>query len=132
MKPLRLFAAIGLITSALVTGCADQPKLGKVTGTVSYKGQPLKDGTITFVPADGRPATGKIVDGQITNVTCYETNDGVPLGQHTVLVQSPPPGDDMYKPVKSLIPERYSSLKSDLKAEIIAGENVLKLELTDK
>ena len=123
MKHLLPFAVVGLMSLLLLTGCADKPKLGQVTGTVTYKGEPVKEGTITFVPADGRAATGKIVDGKITDVTCFEANDGVPVGSQTVLIHSPSPSDDMYKPIKSLIPARYGTLQSDLKADIVAGEN---------
>lgn len=124
MKHLQPFVALGLSSLLLLSGCSRGPTLGKVSGTVTYKGQPLKEGTITFIPADGRSATGKIVDGKITDVTCFETNDGVPVGSNKVLIQAIVPGADMYAPVKSLIPDRYGSLeKSDLKAEISAGEN---------
>ena len=114
-----------------LSGCSDKPKLAQVTGNVTYKGQPVKQGSITFVPAEGRPATGKIVDGKITEITCYELNDGVPLGSHKVLIQAGQQSDDMYAPTaKSPIPERYASLeKSDLTAEIVAGENTVDFEL---
>jgi hypothetical protein len=124
------FMAVSLIALLSLTGCSDKPKLAQVTGTVTYKGQPLKEGTITFIPSDGRSATGKIVDGKIKDVSCFDINDGVPLGNHKVLISSAPQSDDMYAAPKSLIPEKYGSLdKSDLTAEIKAGENTLTFEL---
>jgi hypothetical protein len=123
MKSLQLLAIAGLLSLVSPAGCSRGPTLATVTGTVTYKGQPLKEGTITFVPADGRSATGKIVDGKITEVSCFETNDGVPVGSHKVLIQSIQTGADMYAPAKSLIPDKYGSLeKSDLRADIKAGE----------
>ena len=48
---------------ALSAGCGDDGygRRYPVSGTVTYKGQPLKQGTITFTPADadaGRPPAG--------------------------------------------------------------------------
>jgi hypothetical protein len=130
MKLLRMVAVAGLISLASLAGCSKGPALATVTGTVTYKGQPLKEGTITFIPADGRSATGKIVAGKITEVSCYDINDGVPVGKHKVLIHSAQEGADMYAPSKSLIPEKYGSLdKSELTADIKPGENTVTFDL---
>ena len=57
-----------------VLGCSDDglAKRYHVTGKVTYNGQPLKKGTIVFVPTDpeGRGATGDIgEDGTYTLTT---------------------------------------------------------------
>ena len=129
MKLLQLTLA-GLLAVVLLSGCSDKPKLGKVTGTVTYKGTPLKEGSITFIPADGRSASGKIVEGKITEVTCFEVGDGAPVGSHKVIVQAVQGGPDMYAPAKSLIPDSYGSVeKSGLTAEIQPGETVVNFDL---
>jgi hypothetical protein len=55
---------------ALATGCAGNT--ATVTGEVTYDGQTVADGMITFLPADGKgqPAAGKIRRGkyQIENL----------------------------------------------------------------
>ena len=67
--PTALFLPGFLATVALAAGCGSDANVAPVTGTVTYKGEPLKQGTITFVPENGRPGNGKIVDGQIVEVT---------------------------------------------------------------
>ena len=96
-----------------------------------------------------RPASGKIVDGQITEVTTFDPNDGVPLGVAKIAVHAfagegagagavaAHPGDiqpaDMsdYMGVQaSLIPPHYNDpASSGLTHEIQRGENNVILEL---
>ena len=119
----------------LVLGCGrgDLPTLGHVKGTVTYQGKPLAEGEIIFYPATGRPAYGKIKDGEIVDVTTLESNDGVTAGTNQVGIQSVEGGDDMYAEVKWLIPQRYGNPKqSGLTADIKQGEtNELTFTLVD-
>ena len=63
----------------LVVGCGSR---GTVTGTVSYKGQPIPAGTIVFTPDSGEPAVNApIADGKYTA-------DKVPPGPAKVSVSS--------------------------------------------
>ncbi|MDR1384792.1 MAG: hypothetical protein LBJ67_13240 [Planctomycetaceae bacterium] len=74
-------ALILLCVMTTASGCgAKYPPTAKVTGTVTHKGKPLAKGTIIFEVDGCRPATGKIVDGKIIDVTTFEPNDGVSLG----------------------------------------------------
>lgn len=43
-----------------LTGCqkSDRPALHPVTGTITYDGKPLADATVTFLPENGKLATG--------------------------------------------------------------------------
>ena len=126
---------LALSGCVLLAGCggSDHPVLAKVVGTVQYKAQPLEQGTITFHPAKGRAATGKIKDGHILDVTTFAPRDGAAVGLHRVTVVSfDNPDADMYTEKKSSIPTSYSDLnKSKLEVEIQPGENDLTLELTD-
>jgi len=116
---------------ATLVGCSDKPTLATVEGTVTYKGKALSQGIITFVPEKGRAATGTITDGAITNVTCFEPNDGVPVGPAKVGIRSFVEGDAKTSaPTRYLIPEFYGNPeKSKLKADIKPGKNVLKFDL---
>lgn len=132
----RWLALAGLLGCAVLWGCGgggDGPVTAPVTGTVTYKGQPLAQGTITFYPASGRPAYGKIQNGRIVEVTTLTTNDGATVGPNKVTIQSVEGLEDMYKPAKWLIPERYGSLQqSGLTAEIKPGQtNELTFALTE-
>ena len=137
--------ALGVLVLCLVAaGCSDRPKLAKVKGTVTLDGQPLKSGSVTFETKGARPAIAKVVNGEITEVTTYDTGDGAPVGAHLVAVSATAdagpaialnPGDTPapkanYMSGKSLIPLAYNNPStSGLTAEIKAGENTVELKL---
>jgi hypothetical protein len=70
-----------------ITGCGadDLGRRYSVSGTVTYKGQPVEKGTITFTPSDanGRVATGTIENGKYTLSTLGD-NDGALPGKYMV------------------------------------------------
>ena len=130
---------------ALAAGCSDRPALAPVKGTVTLDGKPLAAGSITFEAKGLRPATGKIVNGEIVELTTYDAGDGVPVGQHKVSVTATEdpasavvanPGDAKapkanYMVGKSLIPARYNDPStSGLTADIKKGENAVEFKLT--
>jgi hypothetical protein len=85
------FLVTALTSAAFVAvlGCSDDG-LGKrfpVTGTVTYKGQPLPKGAITFLPIEpsGRGATGEIKDGSFTMMT-QTPGDGMFAGSYDVTI----------------------------------------------
>lgn len=131
----------------LAAGCGGQgrPPLATVTGTVTLDDKPIKNGTIVFEAPGLRPATGKIVDGEIVEVTTFEPNDGVPVGNHKVAVFAQEEADSAvvsnpgekqklgagYMGGASTLPARYGDPeKSGFTAEIAEGENTVKFELT--
>lgn len=128
---------VAVLALAIFPGCgsSDREETAPVTGTVTYNGAPLEQGTVIFYPATGRPAYGKIANGSLTDVTTYESADGAIPGAHKIAVQSTDNAADADPMAagKSLIPERYSDPeKSGLTAEIESGkENEIKLELKD-
>src|SRR4051794_2441013 len=66
----------------ILAGCGDG-KMATVSGTVQLDGQPVKDGAISFIPADGQgPTAGSMVkDGQ------YSAQ--VPIGLMKVSLSAP-------------------------------------------
>jgi len=144
--------AIG-VAAAFLVGCSDSSRrLGTVDGTVTFEGEPIPVGSIIFEVSGARPATGKIEDGKITQVTTFEPNDGVPVGQADVAIyaaasadtasavtespdsRSANPGSGyMGSGQKSLIPDRYNNpATSQLNCEIKPGENHVEFELKKK
>ncbi len=139
------WTSVVLILGTMLTtaGCgrSDRSPLGKVTGMVTYKGEPVETATIVFHNPQGRSAIGQIIDGMIENVTTYDTlNDGAAIG--TLAVTIHPVGARetlMHKPIeppkppaKPPFPRRYDDPEtSGLTAEIQAGNNDLFFELTD-
>src|SRR5262249_55735264 len=76
-------AACALALLLLSTGCG---KTGTVEGEVTFDGQPMKSGKITFIGPDNHEATGTIADGK------YSVSK-VPLGECKVKITSlMPPG----------------------------------------
>jgi hypothetical protein len=152
---------VGALASALavlaVTGCGDDG-LGKrypVSGTVTYKDQPLANGTVSFYTsgagADSRAATGSIKDGRYTLSTQGE-NDGAFPGTYQVAVVSRDVDmskakenadkhggsarqDDVskaYASAKSLIPKKYMyPEQSGLTAKVEAKSNTIDFKLSD-
>jgi hypothetical protein len=149
-KRTLLLCVASLIVSAGCGGSGRAP-LGKVTGTVNYRGEPVKSGTIILEVPGTRQATGKIVDGKITEVTTHDPNDGVPVGTAKIAVfatqaaaqgAAPATGGNpgsykmdpnyMGSGAQSLIPAKYNNpATSGLTAEIKKGENTLTLDLKD-
>src|SRR5205823_3254619 len=116
-----------------VTGCGSgRPPVAPVKGKVTLDGKPLAKGTITFEATGKRPATGKIIDGEIVEMTTYTTGDGAPVGSHKVAVWATEdaaanvaanPGEGKiganYMTGKSLIPAMYNDPNtSGLSAEV--------------
>jgi hypothetical protein len=83
-------AAAGLL---VIAGCGDDTGLGKrypVSGTVTYKDQPVEKGQIAFIPVDPkeqRPANGFIENGRYT-LTTATPGDGAMPGKYKVTIQS--------------------------------------------
>jgi len=142
--------ALGVTLAAVGCGGSDpdRPKLGKVTGTVTYKGKPLTKGTVTFTPISGKGEGGdQIASGEIQSdgtysLTTFDTDDGAVLGQHAVTVRSgeeivsgkpaTPGGPIEYKLPKSSIPKKYESVGSTpLKYTVEPGGKTIDLELKD-
>jgi hypothetical protein len=62
-----ILCALALLMAALVSACGDSHGGRKeVSGAVQLEGEPLKDGSITFVPLDGQDTQG---GGPITGGT---------------------------------------------------------------
>ncbi|MBA2116052.1 hypothetical protein [Bremerella alba] len=141
------------LAMGLMLGCSEsgRPPMGIVGGTVTFEGKPVSEGSIIFEVKDARPATGKIQGGKITDVTTFEPNDGVAVGEAAVavyasssevasaVVASPDvnqprlPKGYMGSGQSSLIPARYNNPStSQLTCEIHAGENHLEFDLTQK
>jgi hypothetical protein len=82
-------AGMGLVT---VLGCGDDSGLAKgypVSGTVTYNGDRVEKGPIDFIPtqAEGRAASGEIVDGEYSLTTAVSDGGALP-GPNKVTVAS--------------------------------------------
>lgn len=140
-------ASIGIVAG--LVGCGGgrpKPFSGSVpvSGTVTYKGEPVSQGLVRFVPADekGQPATGKIEGGRFTMNTTV-SSPGVVSGKYGVAIVSERPmevpslGPDGLPPKvmptpESLIPERYTKdSTSGLQVDVVGGMKPLAFDLVD-
>lgn len=146
-------------TCLMVIGCGGGDGLDKrykVSGKVTYKGQPVEKGTINFLPEkpEGRGANGQIVNGEYS-LTTQEPGDGAFPGNYSVTVDalnadmsvaeaaakkkgatSVAIPQDMvakaYKNAKNAVPAKYSQpASSGLKAEVKQSSNTINFDLTD-
>jgi major membrane immunogen (membrane-anchored lipoprotein) len=146
----------------VMASCGTDDGLGKrypVSGTVTYNGNPLEKGEISFVTEDltkNFGATGIITDGSYT-LSTGGNNDGAQAGKYKVTIKSKEDylakaqadfqkesGKDNQKlpphfvakaeaEAKSLIPAGYGDPRTTtLTAEVKAESNKFNFELSDK
>ena len=127
------FRALPLLACMLgAAGCDSGPETAPVSGTVTFRGQPLRFGTVMFQhESGGQPAIGAIqsdgsfqlttpglgdgvrVGPQLVRITCFEGND--PNNSQSLGSGEPVLG-------RTLIPMKYSSFGgSGLTAEVKSG-----------
>jgi hypothetical protein len=112
----RIWVVLGLLLAVAWLGCAD-PSGGRepVSGEVRFKGQPLDQGTIQFIPIEEQDTTsgGMISEGQYT----VEKMKGLKPGRYKVVITSgdprepAPPGELPGAPfpvAKERIPPEYN------------------------
>lgn len=84
-----LAVTVGGILATCLTGCdVDRgPERVLVSGTVSFNGEPVSEGTIRFMPADANstsPMAGAMIrDGKYK----IDTRGGAPVGTHKILIE---------------------------------------------
>jgi len=123
-------------------GCGGQsypgPQRAAVTGKVTFDGQPLGNGNITFMPTDskGQVAGGGIVKGEFQ----LSEELGPMLGDQTIRFHWNKPTGKKVKDADSGqesdeteegLPAKYH-VQSKEKVTIKAGKNVLNFDLTSK
>ncbi|HEY1191332.1 MAG TPA: hypothetical protein VGE74_27100 [Gemmata sp.] len=124
---LALWAA-GLVGAC---GCgSDGSKLYKVTGKVSFDGQPVKEGRILFrnLGADGKAYSAPITDGTY-EVMCEPGKMRVEIIASRVIPGKMVKGEgEMIPAAEMYIPAKYNS-DSTLTAEVKASSNDIPFEL---
>ena len=136
---MRYHASFALLVCALAAGCG--PKITPVHGKVTYKGEPVTAGTITFmpkVPADqidaGKPSFANPDKNGEFQMSSYGRDDGALVGTHTVIYTPPPPSssiDPVQKAEEMKLHHKFKGLKlpDGFTVEVKSGRNDIKLEL---
>ena len=130
-----MLVALSLAT-AVLAGCSKNGGLitAPVKGKVTFKGKPLPNGTVMFVPGEGPAATGEIGSDGAYRLTTGSI-DGAVLGNHkisiTALADIGSALPEQRNPTPpSLLPAKYLSHEtSGLTAEVKQGNNEVNLEL---
>lgn len=123
-----------------------------MSGSVKFKGEPVANANIVFLPEGNSPRNpAGVTDGQGNfKLTSYDTNDGAVVGDYIVII-TPGVAADGKKPQErtaqdlinlgpggklenqAIFPEKYSDRKtSGLKRSVVAGDtNVFNFDLTE-
>lgn len=139
---LRRLIAASFVLMLLAIGCSrnSSPATVKVHGRVTYKGQAVSEGTITFQPTKPtpgspmRPAVGTFnADGNY-ELSTFGGGDGAVPGEYAVTVRSVSDVsvENPRAPLVWKTPQKYADpAKSNLKATISAGSGgTLELNFT--
>lgn len=134
---LRFCICIFVVALAFLAGCSSKRGLetAPVSGKVTYKGKPLPNGTVMFVPGEGPAATGEIDKDGNYQLTTYAAGDGAVLGNHkvsiTALADIGSALPEQRNPTPpSLLPAKYLSHDtSGLTVEVKRGNNEANFEL---
>jgi hypothetical protein len=132
------FVFWALLPLLAMSGCGGPDNRAEVSGNVSFNGQPLATGSISFVPTDGNtgPSSGgMIVDGKYS----VPRAKGVAVGKNRVSIISPVKtgrkikfgGDRMEDEWVQSIPAKYND-DSELVRDFGPGSNRLDFELDAK
>jgi hypothetical protein len=130
-KSTSIFCCLGLC--AVLVGCSSSKYSGEqrypLTGEVTFDGQPVDLGSITFIPAErkGRPSGGVIENGK------YEVPEekGANAGKHRVEIRwlkrtgrqlKDPESGEMYDERKEALPDKVHT-NSELSVEVPLPEN---------
>ena len=141
-SPYLLALAVS-VTACLIVGCGNPVEIAPIQGKVTYKGQPLKFGTVMFQPmSGGQHAEGLIQPDGSFKLSTHNAGEGARLGTNRISVrcyenQDPAKQGGQFEGGQSLgqllIPIKYtmassSGLTVDVKAE---GNEPVVLELTE-
>lgn len=136
--------AVASVVVSLAAGCGSR-EMGRVSGTVTFKGKPVPDAVVTFTARSRPTAVGRTDAAGRFTLTTFRKGDGAYGGSHRIVVipwmegwielpddaltgRKPPP-----VAVRTDIPDQCRQPgESPLTAEIVAGRsNVVDLELSE-
>ena len=136
MRTLSSYLIASCLTSVFVAGCGPSgPPVGEVSGKVTFKGQPVKEGTVTFmnpteggagespIAADGGYAIPELVVGEYIVVVnpLMEMKDTDPGKSPPALVEKPAPN----------VPTKYRQQGlTPLKSSIKEGKNEFQIQMS--
>lgn len=107
-----------ILIFAMASGCGpgrdgSLPPTAPVTGTVTFQGEAVRGGTVTFHPKGaGNPGVGWLDEEGHFSVATYYDDDGAVVGEHSVTVDMPPPLDGVDPKDIFHVPKAYTNPES--------------------
>lgn len=125
------FRILAIVSLLGLLGCSDGKST--VSGTVTFDGQPVASGSITFVKNDGQLIReGAIINNGAFRATLPPGNYQVELSARKVVGKQKQKGfdgkDEEIELTQELFPARYNT-STTLSAKIDPGPNTLKLDI---
>lgn len=132
-RRLGLILTCGVMLGAIV-GCGSGStgpvrNYAEVTGKVSYKGVPLKMGTVMFQPASGPYASGEIKPDGTFSLKGEIGENSVRITSRDPELPPDPANLKNFVPPKSHIPELYGDRRSTLKFDVKKEKNQADFDL---
>ncbi|OWK45003.1 hypothetical protein [Fimbriiglobus ruber] len=133
--------AVAFVTGVILTagGCDSGLKLHRVSGKVTYKGKPVPNVIVHFVPGDGHESTGATDESGAYKLRFDRDNEGAIGGKHRVYFQfrSHNPQEDMdFRAGKLKLPPetavavgKYGDKESKLSFDVTQGSQVIDIAL---
>jgi hypothetical protein len=129
-KILNSIVAATVVIS--ITGCSNERPMGDVQGTVTVNGEPLKEGSVRFLPVNGdtQATGGSIRDGKF-RVQVPVAKQRVEIAANMIDPEKTPPNATADQIVmKALVPDRYN-FQSELTLDVVPGVNEPTFKLTN-
>lgn len=120
----------------LALGCAPGGGAAHVKGRVTLDGAPLEKGAIRLIPLDGKsPTAGETIEnGEFFIPSAPATAVKVEITAPKVVGKRKAydtPDSPTIDVTKEMLPEKYNT-RTELKSELVPGENELKFDLKSK
>ncbi len=130
-------APISLLCFIFLSGCSDEIPRAVVRGIVSYRGEPIQDGVIMFIPDNAAPVALKISEGHYDTETDANDKRGAVIGHCTVRIYGDKPSGKKVKDPMSgvvmeeniqFIPSQFNE-NTELTADVKPGEQEINFDL---
>jgi len=127
----RSLPILAVVALCILPGCGDDKS--SVSGTVTFDGQPVARGTITFAKSEGELVReGAIIREGSFQANLPPGNYKIELNAQKVVGKRKQKGfdgkDEEVELTEELFPERYNA-KTELAAKIDPGANTVKLNI---